>query len=88
MIKPLQGQVTVKTLGPFGGKISGLILKEGDDFSLQKGEVIEISSKTKYVEKGWLVVYPKYAGISLSKEEEKIILLQETDILMKLEEDN
>ena len=84
-IRPLADRVLVKPAPAEEKTISGIIIPDSAKEKPLKGEVIAIGNGTKdeemVVKKGDQVLYGKYAGTEIELDNEKYLIMRQSDIL-------
>ncbi len=83
-VKPLHDRVIVKAAEKAEKTASGIIIPDTAQEKPQKGEVVAVGNGTKdfpmTVKVGDTILFGKYSGTEIEIEEEKYLLLKETDI--------
>ncbi len=99
MIKPLRNYIVVRPIKEEPKTNTGLYYPNPDVKEARKGEVMETGTgeitekgnrKEMTLKKGDVVLYPIYAGQLISLQNgsyEKVLLMRESEILAKLEEE-
>lgn len=84
-IKPLADRVLVRPAAAEEKTISGIIIPDSAKEKPLKGEVIAVGNGTKDEEMvvcvGNTVLYGKYSGTELEWENEKFLIMRQSDIL-------
>ena len=84
-IKPLADRVLLKAAAAEEKTVSGIIIPDTAKEKPLKGEVIATGDGTKdekmVVKKGDTVLYGKYAGTEIDVDDEKLIIMRQSDIL-------
>ena len=85
MIKPLADRVLIKPQEAEQKTASGIILPDSAKEKPLKGEVIAVGGGTKdeemVVKVGDIALYGKYAGTEIEVENEKYLIMRQSDIL-------
>ncbi len=92
-IKPLGDRVVVKVLEEQETTKSGIVLpeaakekpQEGEILAVGSGELIEGKRVPLEVKVGDRVIYSKYAGTEIKKDDEEYLILRQSDILAIVE---
>jgi chaperonin GroES len=83
-VKPLHDRVIVKAAEKAEKTASGIIIPDTAQEKPQKGEVVAVGNGTKdfpmTVKVGDTILFGKYSGTEIEIEEEKYLLMKETDI--------
>ncbi len=83
-VKPLHDRVIVKAAEKAEKTGSGIITPDTAQEKPQKGEVVAVGNGTKdfpmTVKVGDTILFGKYSGTEIEIEEEKYLLMKETDI--------
>lgn len=83
-VKPLHDRVIVKPAEKAEKTASGIIIPDTAQEKPQKGEVVAVGNGTKdfpmTVKVGDTILFGKYSGTEIEIEEEKYLLMKETDI--------
>ncbi len=83
-VKPLHDRVIVKAAEKAEKTASGIIIPDTAQEKPQKGEVVAVGNGTKdfpmTVKVGDTILFGKYSGTEIEIEDEKYLLLKETDI--------
>ncbi len=94
-LRPLSDRIVVKPIEREAKTASGIILPESAREKPQEGEVIAVgpgarNDKGEFmpldIRIGDIVLYAKYAGTEVKLDEEKLLILRESDILAVVEE--
>lgn len=94
-IKPLADRLVVKPLEDQEVTPSGIVLPETAKEKPQRGEVLAVGPGTRNDDGEHIsmdisvkdkVLFAKYAGTEIKMEDEKVLILRESDILAILEE--
>ncbi|GHT37879.1 10 kDa chaperonin [Bacteroidia bacterium] len=84
-IKPLADRVLVKPSAAEEKTVSGIIIPDSAKEKPLKGEVIAVGNGTKdeemVLKKGDVVLYGKYAGTEIELENDKFLIMRQSDIL-------
>lgn len=84
-IKPLADRVLVKPVAAEEKTASGIIIPDTAKEKPLKGEVLAVGNGTKdeemVVKVGDTVLYGKYAGTEIEVENEKYLIMRQSDIL-------
>ena len=95
-LRPLSDRIVVKPIEREAKTASGIILPESAREKPQEGEVIAVGPGARNekgehmaldIHIGDTVLYAKYAGTEVKLDDEKCLILRETDILAVVEED-
>ena len=95
-LRPLSDRIVVKPIEREAKTASGIILPESAREKPQEGEVIAVgpgarNDKGEFmpldIKVGDIVLYAKYAGTEVKLDEEKLLILRESDILAVVEEE-
>ena len=88
-IKPLADRVLVKPAAAEEKTVSGIIIPDTAKEKQLKGEIIAVGEGTKdekmVVKKGDKVLYGKYAGTEIEYNDEKLIIMRQSDVLAIIE---
>lgn len=88
-IKPLADRVLVKPAAAEEKTVSGIIIPDTAKEKPLKGEIIAVGEGTKdekmVVKKGDNVLYGKYAGTEIEYNDEKLIIMRQSDVLAIIE---
>jgi chaperonin GroES len=83
-VKPLHDRVIVKAAEKAEKTASGIIIPDTAQEKPQKGEVVAVGNGTKdfpmTVKVGDTILFGKYSGTEIEIEEQKYLLMKETDI--------
>ena len=83
-VKPLHDRVIVKPAEKAEKTAGGIIIPDTAQEKPQKGEVVAVGNGTKdfpmTVKVGDTILFGKYSGTEIEIEEQKYLLLKETDI--------
>jgi chaperonin GroES len=83
-VKPLHDRVIVKPAEKAEKTAGGIIIPDTAQEKPQKGEVVAVGNGTKdfpmTVKVGDTILFGKYSGTEIEIEDEKYLLLKETDI--------
>jgi len=83
-IIPINGQILLKPSSPTEKTTGGIYLPESGQEKPQEGEVIAVADDaTEEVAVGDQVIYKKFSGTEVSREDEDYILLTTDDLLLK-----
>jgi chaperonin GroES len=84
-IKPLADRVLIKPADAEEKTASGIIIPDSAKEKPLKGEVIAVGTGTKdeemVLKAGDLVLYGKYAGTEIELQEEKFLIMRQSDVL-------
>lgn len=89
-LKPLGNRVVVKPVEEDDVTASGIVLPESAKEKPQKGEILAIGPGERDddgkrieldVAEGDIVLYAKYSGTEIKMDDEKLLILRESDIL-------
>jgi chaperonin GroES len=89
-LKPLGNRVVVKPIEEEDVTSSGIVLPESAKEKPQKGEILAIGPGERDddgkrieldVAEGDIVLYAKYSGTEIKMDDEKLLILRESDIL-------
>ena len=84
-IKPLADRVLIKPADAEEKTASGIIIPDSAKEKPLKGEVIAVGKGTKdeemVLKKGDIVLYGKYAGTEIELNEEKFLIMRQSDVL-------
>ncbi len=95
-LRPLSDRIVVKPIEREAKTASGIILPESAREKPQEGEIIAVgpgarNDKGEFmpldIKVGDIVLYAKYAGTEVKLDEEKLLILRESDILAVVEEE-
>ena len=95
-LRPLSDRIVVKPIERQAKTTSGIILPESAREQPQEGEVIAVGPGARNdkgehmpldIKIGDIVLYAKYAGTEVKLDEEKLLILRESDILAVIEEE-
>ena len=95
-LRPLSDRIVVKPIEREAKTASGIILPESAREKPQEGEVIAVGPGARNekgehmpldIKVGDTVLYAKYAGTEVKLEDEKLLILRESDILAVVEEE-
>jgi chaperonin GroES len=89
-VKPVGRRVLVKRLEEEEKKVGGIYIPDTAKEKPQMGEVIEVADVKEKddplpVKKGDKIIFGKYAGSEVTVEGEEYLILNEDDILAKIE---
>lgn len=90
VLKPVGRRVLVKRLEEEEKKVGGIYIPDTAKEKPQMGEVIEVADVKEKddplpVKKGDRIIFGKYAGSEITIEGEEYLILNEDDILAKIE---
>lgn len=84
-IKPLSDRVLVRPVAAEEVTVSGIIIPDTAKEKPLKGNVIAVGNGSKdeemVVKEGDLVLYGKYAGTEIEVDNEKLLIMRQSDIL-------
>jgi len=84
-IKPLADRVLIKPADAEAKTASGIIIPDSAKEKPLKGEVIAVGKGTKdeemVLKKGDHVLYGKYAGTEIELDDEKYLIMRQSDVL-------
>ncbi len=95
-LRPLSDRIVVKPIEREAKTASGIILPESAREKPQEGEVMAVGPGARNdkgehmpldIQVGDIVLYAKYAGTEVKLDDEKLLILRETDILAVVEEE-
>ena len=95
-LRPLSDRIVVKPIEREARTASGIILPESAREKPQEGEVLAVGPGARNdkgehmpldIKVGDIVLYAKYAGTEVKLDEEKLLILRESDILAVIEEE-
>uniref|UniRef100_A0A7C4YDR2 Co-chaperonin GroES n=1 Tax=candidate division WOR-3 bacterium TaxID=2052148 RepID=A0A7C4YDR2_UNCW3 len=91
-VKPVGRRVLVKRLEEEEKKVGGIYIPDTAKEKPQMGEVIEVADVKEKddplpVKKGDKIIFGKYAGSEVTVEGEEYLILNEDDILAKIEKE-
>ncbi len=84
-IKPLNDNILIKKIKAEKTTKSGIILPGEEKELPQIGEVVEVGSDSKNLNKGNKVVFPKYEGTEIDFEGVDYIIIEESKVLAIIE---
>lgn len=84
-IKPLADRVLIQPTPAEERTISGIIIPDSAKEKPLRGTVLAVGNGTKdeemVVKEGDVVIYGKYSGTEIEVEDEKLIIMRQSDIL-------
>ena len=84
-IKPLADRVLIKPTPAEEKTISGIIIPESAKEKPLRGTVLAVGNGTKdeemVVKEGDVVIYGKYSGTEIEVDDDKLIIMRQSDIL-------
>ena len=84
-IKPLADRVLIKPTPAEEKTISGLIIPDSAKEKPLRGTVLAVGNGTKdeemVVKEGDVVIYGKYSGTEIEVDDDKLIIMRQSDIL-------
>lgn len=84
-IKPLADRVLIQPTPAEERTISGIIIPDSAKEKPLRGTVLAVGNGTKdeemVVKEGDVVIYGKYSGTEIEVDEEKLIIMRQSDIL-------
>ncbi|MFC4665710.1 co-chaperone GroES [Falsiporphyromonas endometrii] len=87
-IKPLADRVLVRPAAAEEKTIGGIIIPDSAKEKPLKGEVLAVGNGTKdeemVLKAGDMILYGKYAGTEIEVENEKLIIMRQSDVLATL----
>jgi chaperonin GroES len=95
-LRPLSDRIVVKPIEREAKTASGIILPESAREKPQEGEVLAVGPGARNekgehmpldIQVGDTVLYAKYAGTEVKLDDEKLLILRESDILAVVEEE-
>jgi chaperonin GroES len=95
-LRPLSDRIVVKPIEREARTASGIILPESAREKPQEGEVLAVGPGARNdkgehmpldIRVGDIVLYAKYAGTEVKMDDEKLLILRESDILAVVEEE-
>jgi chaperonin GroES len=95
-LRPLSDRIVIKPIEREARTASGIILPESAREKSQEGEVLAVGPGARNdkgermsldIQVGDIVLYAKYAGAELKLDDEKLLILRESDILAVVEEE-
>jgi chaperonin GroES len=95
-LRPLSDRIVVKPIEREAKTASGIILPESAREKPQEGEVVAVGPGARNdkgermpldIKVGDIVLYAKYAGTEVKLNDEKLLILRESDILAVVEEE-
>jgi chaperonin GroES len=95
-LRPLSDRIVVRPVEREAKTASGIILPESAREKPQEGEVLAVGPGARNdkgehmpldIKVGDIVLYAKYAGTEVKLDEEKLLILRESDILAVIEEE-
>lgn len=88
-IKPLADRVLVRPVAAETKTAAGIIIPDSAKEKPLKGEVIAVGNGTKdeqmVLKAGDQVLYGKYAGTEIEMENEKLLIMRQSDVLAVVE---
>jgi len=89
-LKPLADRVVIEPVAAETKTASGIYIPDTAQEKPQKGKIVAVGSGTKdeemKVKVGDLVLYGKYAGTEININNEKFLIMRQSDILAIIEE--
>ncbi len=89
-LKPLADRVVIEPMAAETKTASGIYIPDTAQEKPQKGKIVAVGSGTKdeemKVKVGDLVLYGKYAGTEININNEKFLIMRQSDILAIIEE--
>ncbi len=89
-LKPLADRVVIEPMAAETKTASGIYIPDTAQEKPQKGKIIAVGSGTKdeemKVKVGDVVLYGKYAGTEININNEKFLIMRQSDILAIIEE--
>ena len=84
-IKPLADRVLIKPTPAEEKTISGIIIPDSAKVKPLRGTVLAVGNGTKdeemVVKEGDVVIYGKYSGTEIEVDDDKLIIMRQSDIL-------
>ncbi len=89
-LKPLADRVVIEPMAAETKTASGIYIPDTAQEKPQKGKIVAVGSGTKdeemKVKVGDIVLYGKYAGTEININNEKFLIMRQSDILAIIEE--
>ena len=88
--RPMAGKVLIKPVAAEQKTVGGIIIPDSAQEKPQKGKIIAVGNQKKdepiEVKAGDVVLYGKYSGTELKINGESYLIMNQTDILLVVEE--